>query len=223
MMAFIHFFSILLGYFLFKLHNFIKIKRYDYAIFKTDMLNLTLRETFLRSLILGFFAFSMGLIITEFFNPSIIIVNDPETTQYGFFVVISTLFILPFLILILLPIWVLKDAGIVCSRKKYKEGILKIPDIEGAYRTYNSYILGYIGISTVIAVIFLIYKDIIFNIKGAGEVGFIPLTIITPFVGIGVNLIPLIFYELRSQKIREKIINKLMAEEIRIVDNINDI
>jgi len=226
MILFIELTTIISAFLFFKLHDIIKIKRYNYAIFKMENLPLKIRDIIIRTLTLGLFAFTIGTLITEFVPHDIIITTHHiDDIQMSFITLSATMFILPFLILFFLPIWLLRDAGIVCSKKKFKEGYQKLPDIEGVYRVYNSYILGYIGIATIIAIALLIYTDIFLIIQEGGkDVGLAIPIFFAPFIGMAISLIPLVYYNFRKQKLVERFNQKLHQKSIKtVVENINDI
>jgi hypothetical protein len=179
MIAFIQCFSVFLAYCFFKLHSILKLKKYNYAILKTNEKKLNFKGLFFRALILGFFALSIGIVMIQFIDENFIIIKNPVLLGL---LLISTFFILPFLMLILSPIWLLKDIGIMCGRikKKLKEDQRQLPDIEGVYRIYNSYIMGYSGITSLASIILIIYITIISRM-GSTELVFLPFGIIAPF------------------------------------------
>ncbi len=221
MIVFIQCFSVFLAYCLFKLHSIIKLKRYNYAILKINEKKLNFRGIFFRALILGFFALSVGMVMIQFIDENFIIIKNPILLGL---LLISTFFILPFLMLILSPIWLLKDIGIMCGRinKKLKEDQRQLPDIEGVYRIYNSYIMGYSGITSIVSIILIIYITMISRMSST-ELVFLPFGIIAPFYSVAISILPILFYEWRLPKFREKLISKLLAKGIKTIDDLNEI
>ena len=221
MIVFIQCFSVILAYGFFKLHSIIKIKRYNYAILKKNEKKLNFKGIFFRALILGFFALSIGIVMIQFIDENFIIIKTPILLGL---LLISTFFILPFLMLILSPIWLLKDIGIMCGRikKRLKEDQRQLPDIEGVYRIYNSYIMGYIGITSIVSIILIIYNTMISRM-GSTEMVFLPFGTIAPFYSVAISILPILFYEWRLPKFREKLINKLLAKGIKTIDDLNEI
>ena len=63
----------------------------------------------------------------------------------------------PIAILIITPIWILDSAGLMCSLNldKYKNRVT--PDIESVGRFYSTVFKGYVGISTIVTYILIIY------------------------------------------------------------------
>jgi hypothetical protein len=221
MIIFIQCFSVILAYGFFKLHNKIKMKRYDYAILKTVEKKLSIKGIFLRALVLGFFALSIGLMMVQFIDNSIILLKEPILLGL---VIISTFFVLPFLILILSPIWLLHDGGVMCSRNKgrLKEDLRQLPDIEGVYRFYNSYITGYIGITTIVSLFIVIFSTMVSS-SSSMELSFLPLGFLSPFYSVAISIIPILFYEWKLPKFREKLVNKLIAKGFKLVDDLDEI
>ena len=219
MVIIIQFLSVLIAYFYFKLHNIVKIKRYDYAIIKETEDELSLRGTIIRVIILGFFAFSIGIIIEQLVNNRFIIkTGDAETSLV---ITISTMFILPFLSLIIMPIYLLRDTGVMCSRKKTKKGQQHLPDIEGVYRTFFSYITGYIGIGTIVGIVVVIYTDLI--LLSTSDPALIIFIFLAPFAAVSISIPPMMFYEWQMIKLKNKFKAKLISKEIRVVENIDEI
>jgi hypothetical protein len=221
MIVFIQCFSVILAYCLFKLHSIIKFKKYNYAILKINEKKLNFKGIFFRALILGFFALSIGIVMIQFIDENFIIIKNPVLLGL---LLISTFFILPFLMIILSPIWLLKDIGIMCGRikKRLKEDQRQLPDIEGVYRIYNSYIMGYSGITSIVSIILIIYNTIISRM-GSTELIFLPFGIIAPFYSVAISILPILFYEWRLPKFREKLISKLLTKGIKTIDDLNEI
>ncbi|MFX0029325.1 MAG: hypothetical protein ACFE8B_08955 [Candidatus Hermodarchaeota archaeon] len=218
MVGIIQFLSVLISYFYFKLHNIVKIKRYEYAVLNETENELSLRCTFIRVIILGFFAFSIGIIMEQLLKADFIVkTGDAETSLL---IMVSTLFILPFLSLIIIPIYLLRDTGVMCSRKKTRKGQQHLPDIEGVYRTFFSYITGYIGIGTIVGIVVIIIKDIFLS---ASDPGLIIFIFLAPFAAVAISIPPMIFYEWQMTKLKDKLKTKLTSKEIKMVGSITEI
>lgn len=218
MVGIIQFLSVLISYFYFKLHNIVKIKRYEYAVLKETEDELSLRGTIIRVIILGFFAFSIGIIIEQLLEPDFIVkTGDAQTSLV---IMVSTLFILPFLSLIIMPIYLLRDTGVMCSRKKTRKGQQHLPDIEGVYRTFFSYITGYIGIGTIVGMVVIIIKDIFLSTSDPGLIIFIFLA---PFAAVTISIPPMMYYEWQMRKLKDKLRSKLILKGIKEVAEITEI
>ena len=220
MIIFFQCIAIYISILLVKFHNVIKFKRYEYAIFNNIETNLNIKEYLIRAFVLGFFALSVGTIINElasrFGALDFIVIGDVTP---GLYLITATIFVLPILSLILIPVWLLLDTGTMCSRKKGKAGRQKLPDIEGVYREFQSSINGYIGISTIIAVTLIIIDDIFLN----QEVGFMVLMFLGIFFSTAITMIPLLYYDWQIDNIRKKFIKLMTNKGMRIIEDVNDI
>lgn len=222
MIFFIQFCSIGLSRALFKLHNVIKLNKCNYAIIGNVKENLNFAGIILRALVLGFFALSIGMIMVQFINPEIII-SRGDIELLGL-IIISTFFILPFLILILAPIWLLQDCGIMSSRneERIRKESRKLPNIEGVHRIYSSYVMGYVGITTIVSLIIIMYSSM-FSEFSYSKTLFFPLGFIAPFFSVAISIIPILFYERKLPKLRKKLIIKLTMKEINIINDIKEL
>ncbi|MFX0004262.1 MAG: hypothetical protein ACFE9C_15590 [Candidatus Hodarchaeota archaeon] len=228
MIILIQCFSVLFSVFFLKLHRVIKLNRYDYYILIEDYVKLSYLSIAKRVLLLGFFAFSIGIFLSQIIPTDIIIAPSPsiyeEPTPFLKASVTSN-FILPFLILIIEPIWLLRDSSIICSLKEEKRKKEKrlLPDIEGIYHYFQSNFSGYVGIGAIIAIILLMYGAIQTLHPELGELADIPGILFTPFMLSIVALPGLIFHELRLEKLRNKLRNKLSKKGIRSIEKVQDI
>ncbi len=220
MIFFVQFLSVILAYILFKMHNIIKFKRFDYAILNNVEKNLNKSEYLIRAFLLGFFAFAIGEILVEVISSKTIIPYGVEDTSEFLYVSICTLFVLPILSLITIPVWILLDSGSICSRKRNKIGRQKLPDIEGVYRTYQGFVNGYVGIATLVALFLLITADIT---EIGSDIGFIPFMFIAPFVSTAIVFLPLLFYDWQLKNLREKFISRLKKIGVKTIADINEI
>ncbi|MFX1379465.1 MAG: hypothetical protein ACFFA4_10265 [Promethearchaeota archaeon] len=228
MIILIQCFSVLLSVFFLKLHNFLKLNRYNYYILKENYIKLSYWSITKRVLLLGFFGFSIGIFLSQIIPADIIIAPSPSVYEAPSpFLKASTTssFILPFLILIMEPIWLLRDSSILCSLKEEKRKKEKrlLPDIEGIYHYFQSNFSGYVGIGAIIAIILLMYGAIQNLHPELGELADIPGIIFNPFMLSIVSLPALIFHELRLKYLRRKLISKLSQKGIRFIEKVQDI
>lgn len=222
MIGIILFFSVLLTQLFFRLHKIMKLNRYDYGILKNFNEDIKFSGMLMRAVILGLFAFSMGLYMTQVLDPELILSTTTGATNLVY-VLIATLFILPFLIIVVLPVWLLKDTGIMSSRKTKKEGSRQLPDVEGVYRDFHSIIKGYVGISTIFAMALLIWENFINELNPTDwQLGLI-LMIFTPFHSVALCIPALLFYEWRLEKNKAALIKKLEKKNIKFVENISEL
>ncbi|KKM70198.1 hypothetical protein LCGC14_1443110 [marine sediment metagenome] len=154
MMIFIQFFIIILSLGFYKLHLTVKLKKYDYFIY--DDIEKQKESHFLviikRAVILGLLALSIGTFMYEIFDVDLLVSSDIAGTRTPIQQVSNSgLFILTFLILIMAPIWLLRDSGIMCKRRNINKERRQLPDIEGIYNYFESNITGYVGIGAIIS------------------------------------------------------------------------
>jgi hypothetical protein len=226
MVLLIFIFTIPLAYLLFKLHNLIKVRRYDYYIMRDFEGDISLVWIYIRCLFVSFLAFALGLIIYEagLISPEVIIPEKLSVVVTDFdYVSMLALFIIPYIILIFAPIWLLKDSGIVCSKSNVNKENRETPDIEGVYRYYNTALTGYTGIGFVFTLIVLVIDRLEKLDPGAGELGDIPGIILTPFVLAFLVFPAIAFYEYRLKHMRTKLINKLEKKNIQTIETIKEI
>ena len=169
---------------------------------------------------LGFFAFAIGTILVELISRETIIPAGNDETSQFLYVMICTLFVLPILSLIIIPVWVLLDSGVICSRKRGKIGRQKLPDIEGVYRIFQGFVNGYVGISTLVALVFIIFKDVI---AVGSDIGFIPFMFLAPFVSIAICFLPFLFYDWQIKNLRKKLIGRLQRIGVKIIEDIKEL
>ena len=133
------------------------------------------------------------------------------------------IFIMPYLILIFAPIWLLKDSGLICSKSKVNKENRETPDIEGVYRFYNTVITGYTGIGFVFTLIILIIDRLKKLDPGSGELTDIPGILLSPFI-LGFLIFPaMAFYEYRLKQMRIKLLSKLEKRDIKTIETIKEI
>ncbi|MFX0135114.1 MAG: hypothetical protein ACFFDN_15840 [Candidatus Hodarchaeota archaeon] len=227
MIILIQFFSVVLAVVFLKLHKAMKLNRYDYYILKETYVKLSYWSMAKRILLLGFFAFSFGIFLSQIIPEDIIIAPSPSVIVITPYLKATTTsnFILPFMILIIEPIWLLRDSSVICSLKEEKRKKQKrlLPDIEGIYHYFQSNFSGYVGIGAIIAIIILMYGAIQSLHPELGELADIPGIILTPFMLSVIALPALIFHEIRLNTFRAKLINKLSEKGIRSIENVQEI
>jgi len=228
MIILIQCFSVTLSIIYFKIHRIMKLNRYNYYILKETYVKLNYWTIAKRVLLLGFFSFSIGIFLSQIIPEEIIIAPSPSIyeppTPYLKASTTST-FILPFLILIMEPIWLLRDSSIMCSLKEEKRKKEKrlLPDIEGIYHYFHSVFSGYVGIGAIIGMILLMYGAIQSLHPELGELADIPGILFTPFMLSIIPIPALIFHELRLKSLRRKLTEKLSKKGIRSIENIQEI
>jgi hypothetical protein len=221
-------FSVLLATFFLKLHKVMKLNRYDYYILKESYVQLSYWSIAKRVLLLGFLTFSIAIFLSQLIPANIIITPSPSTPlePSPFFKASATsFFILPFMIVFIEPIWLLRDSSVLCSLKKEKISKEKryLPDIEGIYHYFQSNFSGYVGIGAIFAIVILMV-DAIGDVRPElGELGDIPGIIFTPFM-LSILVLPaLAFHELRLKGFRNKLITKLSQKRIRSIEKVEEI
>jgi len=188
--------------------------------------DISLIRTVIRCLIVSFLSFSLGLIIYEsgVIAPEVIIPEKTSVVETDFdYVSMLALFILPYLILIFAPIWLLRDSGLVCAKSNVKKEKRETPDIEGVYRYYNSVITGYTGIGFVFTLIILIVDRLEKLDPGSGETTDIPGILLTPFLIAFLIFPAMIFYEYRLKNMKTKLLQKLEKGNLRTIESIKEI
>ncbi|MFX1398245.1 MAG: hypothetical protein ACFFAS_14525 [Promethearchaeota archaeon] len=216
-LLFILLFSIMTARLLLKIHRVQKRNRYEYAILRGIESSLSFKELFSRSLVLGLLVYSMGTIVYNIADPTLL--YSPYSDGYGhplMLITIASLFLLPFATLFVLPVWLLLDSGVICSLTKLRADRQELPDIEGVHGLYYGIIMGYAGIGTIVSIIRLIYDTF------SGALGAEPITTIgSPFLIVGASIIPVIAYSWRVQGLRERLVGKLEKKGVTIIDNVN--
>jgi hypothetical protein len=199
--------------FLFKLHRIIKLKRYDYFLIRSEK-KLTISRMIVRSLFPGLFAINIAIYISLYgeFN-KYFVVNPAEMGLAPIIEWISMLIGIPIAILIIIPIWMLEDSGLMCSLKldKYKTRIS--PDIESTSRFYASYIKGYTGISTITGYALILYS---FYLRGIEPMTYV-IIFIDPLAIMFMLIFPSLVVEMKLDKIRTKMIAILEKKGLNII------
>ncbi|MFX1374278.1 MAG: hypothetical protein ACFFA0_00560 [Promethearchaeota archaeon] len=173
---------------------------------------------FRRSLVASLFAFSMAALLVqaglgELFRTNIMedsVLNEAEAIFLG------TFFMIPIILLLFFPIWILEDSGVVIYRTY--SGFRRPPYLEGSHTPFQSVLEGYAGISTLIILIVYIFGSI-------KEVGIDDPAILTPIILIvlpflltGLFAIPVFIYERTLSKILTKVKKRLGNLDIAIIE-----
>jgi hypothetical protein len=228
MILLIQCFSVYLAIFFLKLHRVMKLNRYDYYVLNETYVKLNYWSIVKRVMLLGFLTFSIGIFLSQLIPENIVVSPSPsvpESPSPFYLASATSSFILPFMIIFIEPIWLLRDSSIMCSLKKEKLRKDKryLPDIEGIYHYFQSNFSGYVGIGAILAIIILMV-DVIGDIRPElGELGDIPGIIFTPFM-LSILVLPaLAFHELRLKSFRIKLVDKLSKKGIRTIEKVEEI
>jgi hypothetical protein len=226
MMIFIQVFSVILSLGFYKLHNTLKLKKYDYFILSDVGEN---ESHFLviirRAVILGLLSLSLGMFLYELIPEEIVISTSSDvigTIPPIQYVSTTGVFILPFLILVLAPIWLLRDSGIMCKRNIIRKERRQLPDIEGVYNYFESNITGYVGIGAIITLILLMFESVSRLDFTTGEIGDIPDIFLTPVYLILMVFPAIVFYEYRLRTLREKLVARFLRKGLKSVEKVED-
>ncbi|MBN1215090.1 MAG: hypothetical protein JXA99_06545 [Candidatus Lokiarchaeota archaeon] len=204
----------------FKLHNIMKLKRFRYAILQNPHKELRFSTMMARVIIMGLFGFSIGTFLSQLIHRNIILSLSGSDLIVN---TIATLFIIPFLIIIIAPIWLLQDSSIMCSQKSRKEGSRLLPDIEGVYKDIYSIVKGYVGISTLFAIGLLAIENFILDLNPSDWLLGLILMINMPFISIAVCIPAILFYESKVVKLSEALKKSLQKRGFKIIEDINNI
>ncbi len=136
---------------------------------------------------------------------------------------IASLFIVPLVIIILIPLWMLEDSGLLAYRKFSDKR--KNPEIIGVFKQFKGFIGYFVGILTLVGYVIIVIK--IINLISLGFRIEIPaiILLLLPFILSGILTIPLYLYEKTYNKNVDKVRNYIQKkgyEEI-IIPEFNDI
>ncbi|MFX1390687.1 MAG: hypothetical protein ACFE9Z_11535 [Promethearchaeota archaeon] len=202
-----------------KIHKMIYLsrKRFHYGIIE---LGPRRKPFFLfrRSLIVTLLSFSIAaLFIQAGLGPLFREGMTPDSALHqAEALFLAVFFMVPFVLLIFLPIWFLEDAGIIIYRQY--TGQQRTPVIEGTHAPYLNTLQGYAGISTII--ILIVYVGSSFAESGFGPAILTPvILIILPFLTTGLLSLALALYERFNPNLLKRIqrtIERLDLSRIRI-------
>ena len=205
--------------FFIRLHQLIyrSKKRFNYGIVKLGP-QVKPFMLFCRSLVVSLFSFSVTALIVQaggkgLFRAGGVVMpalNEAEAIFLG------TFFIIPFVLLLFFPIWLLEDSGVVICR--FYPGKRRPPIIEGTHAPYINVFQGYAGISTIIILIMYIIATLAESGFGAAILTPIIL-IVLPFFITGLFSFAVYLYEKNIPNLISKIqprLDKLNLSEIEI-------
>lgn len=139
------------------IHKVLKLNRYEYFLIQPEK-NLTGSKMIIRSVYPGLLAINIAIYISFFgeFN-YLFYAGSDEASLPVMIEWISIIVGIPIATLIITPIWILDSAGLMCSLNQDKYKYRVTPDIESVGRFYSTVFKGYVGISTVVTYILIIY------------------------------------------------------------------
>ncbi|MFX1420290.1 MAG: hypothetical protein ACFE9N_15375 [Promethearchaeota archaeon] len=205
--------------FFIKLHQFIyrSKKRFNYGIIELGH-QMKPFMIFRRSLIVSLFSFSVTALIVQAGGQSLFragpildpVLHEAEAIFLGTFIII------PIVLLLFFPIWLLEDSGVIVFRNYPRKR--RPPVIEGTHAPYINILQGYAGISTIIILVTYISATLVASGFGAAILTPIIL-IVLPFLITGLFSFAVYFYEKTLPKLIKKIqprLDKLNLSEIEI-------
>ena len=140
------------------IHKLMKLNRYEYFLIEPEK-KLTGSRIIIRSVYPGLLAINIAIYIALLgeFN-HLFSVRSDESSLPAMIEWIAIIVGAPIAILIITPIWILDSAGLMCALNldKYKNRVT--PDIESVGRFYSTVFKGYVGISTIVSYILIIYS-----------------------------------------------------------------
>ncbi|MFX1339595.1 MAG: hypothetical protein ACFFDK_13365 [Promethearchaeota archaeon] len=139
------------------IHKLMKLNRYEYFLIDPEK-KITGSRIIIRSVYPGLLAINIAIYIALLgeFN-HLFAVRSDETSLPAMIEWIAIIVGAPIAILIITPIWILDSAGLMCSLNLNKYKTRVTPDIESVGRFYSTVFKGYVGISTIITYILIIY------------------------------------------------------------------
>ncbi|MFX0072535.1 MAG: hypothetical protein ACFFAO_15730, partial [Candidatus Hermodarchaeota archaeon] len=156
-MLLMYFIGHLIAKALIPIHKVLKLNRYEYFLIQPEK-NLTGSKMIIRSVYPGLLAINIAIYISLLgeFN-HLFFTRSDEVSLPIMIEWISIIIGIPIATLIITPIWILDSAGLMCSLDldKYKNRVT--PDIESVGRFYSTVFKGYVGISTIVTYILIIY------------------------------------------------------------------
>ncbi len=173
-------------------------------------------KLFKRALFIGLFAFSITSMVADagyasLFRAGTQVISD--TFMSALFeaeaIFIGTFFITGILIILMLPFWLMEDAGVLIHDVRPENR--QTPNISGVHLWYVDFFEGYAGISAIISLVTIIYgimNNLSFNPQDPSVLTPIIL-IILPFITSGLLTIPIVLYERSLPKLAEKLQKKL--------------
>ena len=202
------------------LHKALKLNRYDYFIIQPEK-KLTGKKMIIRSIYPGLLAINIAIYIALYgIFRNILYVGRAEQDLPVTIEWVAIIIGIPIATLIITPIWILDSSGLMCSlnQEKYKSRVS--PDIESVGRFYSTIFKGYVGISTVVTYILILFTF--------ASIGVTPenyfIIFIDPFVLILFFVFLSLILEIGVNKINKRLMKRyekmgisLTPQEIKIV------
>ncbi len=139
------------------IHKLMKLNRYDYFLIQPEK-KLSGLKIIIRSFYPGLLAINIAIYIALLGEYNhLFYAGSGEPNLPAMIEWIAIIIGVPIATFIITPIWILDSAGLMCSldQDKYKNRVT--PDIESVGRFYSTVFKGYVGISTVVTYILIIY------------------------------------------------------------------
>jgi len=202
------------------IHKALKLNRYDYFIIQPEK-KLKGSKIISRCIYPGLLAINIAMYIALYGAFSGVLYASkfadqlPATIEW-----VAILVGIPIATLIITPIWILESSGLMCSLdpEKYKSRVS--PDIESVGRFYSTIFKGYVGISTIVTYILILYT---FAEQGV-TLGNYYLIFIDPLALILFFVFLSLILEVGFNKINEKLLSRyekmgisLDPQEVKIV------
>ncbi|MBY9006103.1 MAG: hypothetical protein KGD63_05040 [Candidatus Lokiarchaeota archaeon] len=120
---------------------------------------------------------------------------------------IASFFFIPLAIIILIPLWMLEDSGMMAFRSFPEKR--KNPEILGIFKQFKGFIGYFVGVLTFISYIVIVYK--IIQVISYENIALIPtiLLLLLPFILSGILATPILIYEKSFDKTMNKVVTYL--------------
>ncbi|MFX1257048.1 MAG: hypothetical protein ACFFAN_04265 [Promethearchaeota archaeon] len=153
-----YFIGYLLAEVFISIHKLLKLNRYDYFIIQPEK-KLTSSRLIIRCFYPGLLAINIAIYITLFGEFNYLFFSGEDEQNIPVIIEwIAILIGIPIAALIITPIWILESSGLLCSLNQEKYKYRVSPDIESVARFYSTLFKGYVGISTIITYILILYR-----------------------------------------------------------------
>jgi len=200
----------IIALFFFKLHELMKLKKYDYFFINIDK-KLSGKRILLRSVFPGLLAINIGLYISLSSNFSSLFFIAPQESatviEYA-----SVILGIPISSMIILPLWILGSSGLMCSKRIESYNRPVSPDIESVGQFFTKMIKGYLGVSTVISYILVLYQLLLSGISA----NTILLVFIDPIVIIFLFTLISLLIEVMSESLNARFGKYLEKQKVDI-------
>ena len=194
------------------LHKIVKYGSYTYSLVEMDNSLVRFKEVIRRSIVPILFSFSIGYwFVNWIYNVG------GETIELTFQFFLFAFFLSPIVIIIVAPLWLLEDAGII-SIKKRKEGERKLPDIEGPSNFFANFLTGSaysLAAITIVTVIIRIIQDNSEPLIGA----LVYILVMMIMLWISIVYLFEVFIQKRKDRFLEKLPENLVDPEPKVLTN----